>query len=493
MKQKLQTILNQMNHGLIEREDTVKSVLLTVLAGENLVLIGPPGTGKSMVARRVADNLEITQANGYFEYLLTKFSTPEEIFGSLSISELKADRFKRNTQGYLPTVQIAFLDEIFKASSSILNSLLTILNERVFHNGSEVQKVPLLSLISASNELPTGEEELKALYDRFLVRCFVDYVSEGNLHKLFENIPDKPIVEKLTPHDFIEIQQATDAVTIPPHIMKAVCAIWIEHKNTFKEDNRETLSDRRLKKTLNLLRTSAATNGRNEVDLSDVVLLKNCLWNHFDNAEKIRNLIIKTLQKYSHAIPVQHNSEATENTASFSDNKPSEGKIKGFSGSGTQDDPILIQSLQDFIGISRHDIGTKGYYFKQTADIDWASSTYWNSMNFQGHYDGDGYLIKSKNKQYLLFEEIEENSSVTNLALQHFFLANIVRGSRIVDCRTDLDYLIFDGDDSCDVINYHSNGKFCIRHINPISPKLSNSSQTAEDLLVQQLRANIWL
>lgn len=154
MQEKIKTLLIQLNHGLVERENTLKAALLTVLAGENLLLIGPPGTGKSLIARRIADCLSTRpdddhsdadyfkyltlgiQADnqhddnrpdtGYFEYLLTKFSTPEEIFGPLSITELKADRFKRNTAGYLPTVHIAFLDEIFKASSSILNALLTI-------------------------------------------------------------------------------------------------------------------------------------------------------------------------------------------------------------------------------------------------------------------------------------------------------------------------------------------------------------------------------
>ncbi len=136
IKQKIQTLLAELNHGIIDRESAIKAALLTVLAGENMVLIGPPGTAKSMVARRVAEGFEHPDGasghDGYFEYLLTKFSTPEEIFGPLSISELKADRFKRNTAGYLPTVKLAFLDEIFKASSSILNSLLTILNERIY-------------------------------------------------------------------------------------------------------------------------------------------------------------------------------------------------------------------------------------------------------------------------------------------------------------------------------------------------------------------------
>lgn len=187
MRQKIQTLLNWLNHGLVEREGAIKTALLAILAQENIVLIGPPGTGKSLIARRIAEGFAHDagdESSAYFEYLLTKFSTPEEIFGPLSIAELKQDRFRRNTQGYLPTVRMAFLDEIFKASSSILNALLTILNERIYHNGNEAQKVPLQALIAASNELPTHQEELSALYDRFLVRSFVDYVNPDNLPRL---------------------------------------------------------------------------------------------------------------------------------------------------------------------------------------------------------------------------------------------------------------------------------------------------------------------
>ncbi len=442
MKQKIQTLLTQMNHGLVEREEAIKTALLTMLAGENLVLIGPPGTGKSMIARRVAEILETHQDAGYFEYLLTKFSTPEEIFGPLSITELKADRFKRNTEGYLPTVQIAFLDEIFKASSSILNSLLTILNERVFHNGSEPQKVPLLSLISASNELPTGEEELNALYDRFLVRSFVDYVREDNLHKLFEATTTAPSCQKLTQHDLLQIQQAAENVTLSTEIIDAIRSIWAQHKTTFKEDRRENLSDRRLKKIIQLLRVSAATNERQTVDLSDVMLLKNCLWNHYDNAEKVRDIIIKTLQKHSYAVPSNGEIPTAEIVQESPAPRRTENKIKGFTGSGTEHDPILIQSLHDFMDISRPDIGTKGYYFKQTADIDCASLTHWSPMDFQGHYDGDGnsitnLLINTNRVWNKLFSTIQVSSSVHNLTLEQCLLAHNVQDSEIIHCQTN--------------------------------------------------------
>jgi MoxR-like ATPase len=313
MKQKIQALLSDMNAGLIDREQTLKAALLTVLAAENLVLIGPPGTAKSMVSRRVAQHIQTTNGShppndgggSYFEYLLTKFSTPEEIFGPLSISELKADRFRRNTAGYLPTAEIAFLDEIFKSSSSILNSLLTILNERVFHNGNQPQHVPLRSLISASNELPSGQEELSALYDRFLMRIFVGPVREEHLHLLFDapGAAHQPTLQ-LTAQDFQAVDTAVQQVRIPPEVGEAIRGIWAAHKEAFKEDWREYLSDRRLVKLLKLLRVSAATNQRTEVDLSDAMLLQNCLWNHPDKMDKVREIVITMLQKYSPEVPV---------------------------------------------------------------------------------------------------------------------------------------------------------------------------------------------
>ncbi|MEY4980108.1 MAG: hypothetical protein RLZZ352_2378 [Pseudomonadota bacterium] len=472
-----------MNAGLIDREHALKAALLTVLAAENLVLIGPPGTAKSMVSRRVAQHIQTTHGShppndgsgSYFEYLLTKFSTPEEIFGPLSISELKADRFRRNTAGYLPTAEIAFLDEIFKSSSSILNSLLTILNERVFHNGNQPQHVPLRSLISASNELPNGQEELSALYDRFLMRIFVGPVREEHLHRLFDapGAAHQPTLQ-LTAQDFQAMDAAAQQVRMPPEVGEAIRGIWAAHKEAFKEDRREYLSDRRLVKLLKLLRVSAATNHRTEVDLSDAMLLQHCLWNHPDNMDKVREIVITTLQKHSAMVPVDDEDTALDVYVLGSDGKqlvqqprqkqktakkgsqlvkvsssrqlaasgtalsvspmrtlpPTKTRTKGFMGSGTAQDPIRIANAEDLISLDDTEIGLAGFYFVQTADIDCSGFTHWPSFAFKGHYNGRGKIIS---KLHRLFREIQAPSSVTDLQLEADLLAQTVgeEGSKL--------------------------------------------------------------
>ena len=456
MKQNIQTLLDQLNHGLVERENTVKAALLAVLAGENIVLFGPPGTGKSLIARRVADCLApIDNKPAYFEYLLTKFSTPEEIFGPLSIAELKLDKLKRNTESYLPSVRLAFLDEIFKASSSILNALLTILNERIFHNGSQPEQVPLKSLIAASNELPSDQEELAALYDRFLFRVFVDYVSPANFSKLFDQPGEVPNLLQLTQEDLEHVAENTDRISLSPEVIEAIQRIWFELREVFKEDRRENLSDRRLKKAIKLTQVSAMTNGRDAVDFSDIFLLKDCLWNHPENSLKVGQTILKILESYNR--PVQNvsatSAEPALPAALKSPAQNSTGKlnarIRGYKGEGTESDPILIENLHDLLGLEDEQVGRQGYYFRQNEEIDCSELTTWMVIDFKGHYDGNGYTIKGKmteeiqdswfqteKVQNALFQNIGPNATVKNLQLEELCLAVNCNESKIQGCVT---------------------------------------------------------
>lgn len=312
IKEKINTILTELHSGLINREETIRLAVLTLLTGENLIIIGPPGTAKSEISRRLN---ELVSDSKYFEYLLTKFTTPEEIFGPLSLSELEKDSFKRKTESYLPDCHIAFLDEIFKANSSILNALLTILNERIYHNGSIKEEVNLFSLIGASNELPR-EPELEALYDRFLTRIIVEPLSDKRdiINLIQSNNDDFKISSHFSIEEILTIQKESKKVLIPDSIAQILAdirlelddfsqkeLIEIEKRNAeldwdeIEDELLEMVSDRRLKKSLRLLQTSAYTDGRNEISVLDLSILIHCFWNKPENKDKIQNIIKKHL------------------------------------------------------------------------------------------------------------------------------------------------------------------------------------------------------
>ena len=267
---RLAALLAILERGLIERGREVRLALLAALAGEHTLLIGPPGTAKSELARRLH---RAFSAAAYFERLLTRFSVPEELFGPLSISALEQDRYERHTAGFLPEASIAFIDEVFKANSAILNALLTLLNEREFDNGAGRQRCPLVSVIGATNEVP-ADEVAEAFFDRFLLRLPVSPVSEAGFGGLLEL---EPAVGGDVPQALDEADRAVlTARAVRVRLPAAVAGLLAELRGRLAQGG-HYVSDRRWVKIAALLRVAAASEGRPGVAVWDLWLLPWCV------------------------------------------------------------------------------------------------------------------------------------------------------------------------------------------------------------------------
>lgn len=322
---RIEKLLDVLGSGLYEKETAVKLGLLTALAGESMFMLGAPGCAKSMITRRIKEAFKADNKDGvkYFETLLNQFTTPEEVFGNISLKALngelpdengnKKEEYRRLTEGMLPEADIAFLDEIWKASPAILNTLLTIVNERKFHNGSKVMNVPLKALFAASNELPAKGKGLEALYDRFIFRLPVDFIK--NEDDFFEMI-DQPAHEEFKLNDedkkllisnteLKEWSKEIDKVTLSEVSKQVISAIRKEMtllNDAMSDEDKKNgelfeVGDRRWKKIAHILKTSAFLNDRNEVDLMDCSLIENCIWGTEKQQKKAKEIVEKCLKE----------------------------------------------------------------------------------------------------------------------------------------------------------------------------------------------------
>lgn len=328
MLERFKQLLGEMNRGIYEKETEISLSLLAALAGESIILLGPPGVAKSMVARQLKTAFKDARS---FEYLMSRFSTPDEIFGPVSIQKLKtSDTYERAVEGYLPTADVVFLDEIWKAGPAIQNTLLTVINEKIFRNGNREMHLPLKLLVAASNELPAKGEGLEALWDRFVIRIesrpikleknframlleaptdflgptdFTDstdfFGSKGKSDSTdFSDSADFSDL-KITAEEYAEWAEKICKIGVKEEVLDAISAIRksLRAVNVDEAAERRNIyvSDRRWKNIVRLLRTSAFMQDREEVDICDLLPIYHCLWQEPEERDAIRSIVIRAL------------------------------------------------------------------------------------------------------------------------------------------------------------------------------------------------------
>jgi len=280
--QKIIDLRQSLKGAFIERNEVVDGMLIALLSKQHLFLLGAPGTAKSNICEALCNSF----SGNYFSWLLSKFSDPSEVFGPYSMSAMKDDRYERNTTNKLPEAQIGFLDEIFKCNSALLNTLLKVLNERSFHNGTKVMEIPLQSLFGASNEIPQGEE-LSALYDRFALRYEVERIqSEKEMKNLLKSGLNLSKIPQFSMQDLEKAQKEAMAIDIDDDVLDGMINIRQEiHEKGIM------VSDRKWIQAMQVLKAFAYLQGKSVVDSEDLTVLENVLWHTPSQRKDIRKII----------------------------------------------------------------------------------------------------------------------------------------------------------------------------------------------------------
>ena len=293
---RLRQVAATLEGQFLGKDEIIRLLVIAVVAGEHCVLLGPPGTAKSALIRSLSGLLQAR----YFEYLLTRFTEPNEIFGPVDIAAFREGEYRRNVTGMLSEAEIVFLDEVFKSNSAILNALLTLLNERRMTTGSQIIQCPLISVFAASNEVP-ADETLGAIFDRFLLRVrsenldayhFTELLNRGIAHEVRQMSGEKP-----TP--LLAARELTAMGKSFGQRMQFSDAFLSAYKGLVFQIRAEgvSLSDRRVVKMLKLFAASAFVDGRASADASDFFILKH-IWNNEDQAEILEGLVQPVLEAF---------------------------------------------------------------------------------------------------------------------------------------------------------------------------------------------------
>lgn len=293
---RLRQVAETLDSQFLGKSEIVRLLLIAVVAREHAVLIGPPGTAKSALLRMLAELLDAR----YFEYLLTRFTEPNEIFGPVDIAAFREGSYRRRTEGMLPEAEVVFLDEVFKSNSAILNALLSVLNERRFTSGGRVIDCPLISAFGASNEVPS-DESLSALFDRFLLRIRSDNLDAYHFNELLQAGIELEVrrLEKRRSQPLVSAPELSEMARTLARSLEFSEDFLSTYKGLVFQIRAEgiTLSDRRVVKTLKLFAASAYLDGRSQADTSDLFVLKH-IWNSEDQAPILEAIVQPVLEAF---------------------------------------------------------------------------------------------------------------------------------------------------------------------------------------------------
>ena len=317
--QKVREVGRALDDRYLDKSEIVRMLLVTLVAGEHMLIVGPPGTAKSALVRHLARLVDAR----YFEYLLTRFSEPNEIFGPVDIKAFREGTFVRRVEAMLPDAEIVFLDEIFKSNSAILNALLSILNERRFFTGSATIRVPLCSLFGATNEVP-NDDALGAIFDRFLVRTLSDNLDSFHFHGLVER-GIRAEAAALAPagggHGTAGTDDVRPVVTLAevrrlqerlPQFMRFSEEFLARYKGLVFQLRSEgvSISDRRVVKLLKMFAASALIDGRPTAHDGDLFVLRH-VWNSTDQIPILEDIVGPVLEKHHREHPEERRARAT--------------------------------------------------------------------------------------------------------------------------------------------------------------------------------------
>ena len=297
---KLKEIESDLNSTFYEREEAIKVMMVALISKMSVFFIGPPGTGKTDMTSGLCGRIV---GGKYFSFLFNKTTDPSEVFGPFSLTAMERDQFIRKTKGFLPEAHIAYMDEIWKANSPILNLLLPILNEREFVNDGKKTKVPLMTAFASSNEFPEDRESLAAIYDRFVLRMAIEGIHDNkNVDKMMmdrvsrNNMSTLAKVPATISIDEIKaLNEASMAVKVNGNIVKML----IKVQNAAAKKGGVFISDRKKNQCIDILQAYALYNGRGHVSADDLIILKYVFFDEDVPMDEIEQEILKLVDPYT--------------------------------------------------------------------------------------------------------------------------------------------------------------------------------------------------